>query len=146
MLGIHERLRAKSETRVKVSAAAKHVWPKIVTEARAGGIDHLQKVTGELRPKFDKITEYNHQQLEEVDIPLYRQMVDLFITKMHLAEPSTRKYLSALVQFVDLWERSLGGSLPREVAELVHADEGNLAPFYADLMSNFEQLRIILKE
>lgn len=146
MLGIREKLRAKGETRLKVSAAAGDVWPKLITEARTGGIEHLQEVRGELRPEFDKIIEHDNRQLKEELIPLYQQMVDLFTTKMHLAQPSTRKYFAALVEFVELWERSLGGSLPRQVAELVGANEKSLTAFYGDLVDNFEQLQIVLKE
>ena len=132
MLGIREQLSAKNKVRLKVSAAAR--------EASHGGIAQQEE-----REKFDKIIEYNNRQLTEVEIPLYRQMVDLFTAKMHLAEPSTQTHFPALVEFVEMWDRSLSGSLPRAVVERIGANEDTLMPFYADLEANFERLRASLK-
>jgi hypothetical protein len=146
MLGIRERLRAKGETRVKVSAAARVVWPKLIEQARASSVEHGEKVRKELGPQFEKIIEYNNNQLMEEELPLYRKMIDVFTTRMHLADISTRQHFSALVEFVELWDRSLGGTLPREVAEQVAADEEKLMPFYGDRVANFERLQTVLKE
>jgi hypothetical protein len=73
-------------------------------------------------------------------------MTDLFTAKMHLAEPSTRKHFGALIEFVEMWERSLRGALPGEVIEVVGANEENLTAFYTDLEGNFERLQAALKE
>jgi hypothetical protein len=145
-LGIRERIRTKSEVRLKVSAAANKVWPRLMEEARASGIDRLQQVREEQSPKFAKIIDYENRQLKEELIPLYRQMVDLFTTKMHLTEPSTRRHFTALVEFVEMWDRSLSGTLPSEVAELVGAQEDNLMPLYDDLEANFQRLQTALRE
>jgi len=72
-------------------------------------------------------------------------MVELFTAKMHLTESSTRAYFPALVEFVEMWDRSLRGTLPREVAERVGPNEESLMPFYADLETNFERLQAALK-
>jgi len=45
------------------------------------------RIAGEALPEFQRIIEYDNKQLEESDIPVYRQMLDLFTSKMHLAEP-----------------------------------------------------------
>ena len=71
---------------------------------------------------------------------------DLFTSKMHLAEPSTKAHFATLVEFIGLWERFLTRSLPHEVASRIGADEENLNPFYADLHENFERLQAALKE
>jgi hypothetical protein len=135
MLGIRERLSAKNKVRLKVSNVAREVWRQTIS----GGIPQ------EEREKFDKIIEYNNRQLTEVDLPLYRQMVDLFTAEMHLAQPSTRTHFPALVEFVEMWDRSLSGALPREVVERVGANEDSLIPFYTDLETNFERLQASLK-
>ncbi|MGO9455145.1 MAG: hypothetical protein ACLQDV_29480 [Candidatus Binataceae bacterium] len=100
MLGIRERLRAKGETRLKVSKAARTVWPRLVEEARAAH--------EELSQKFEKIIEYNNRQLQEELLSLYGQMVELFTTKMHFAEPSTRRHFGKLIEFVEMWDRLWG--------------------------------------
>jgi hypothetical protein len=145
MLGIWERLRAKNQVRLKVSAAANKEWPRLMNEARESGT--LQEVREELSPQFEKIIEYENQQLIEVDIPLYGQMVELFTAKMHLAEPSTRTHFPALVEFVEMWNRSLRRALPREVAQRVGvgANEDTLIPLYTDLTVNLERLTASLK-
>jgi hypothetical protein len=143
MLGIRERLRAKNEVRLKVSAAANAEWPRLMSTARESG--NLRETRERLSPEFGKIIEYENQQLKEEIIPLYRQMMDLFTAKMHLTEPSTRKHFPALVDFVEIWERSLGGALPREVVPLVGANEETLISFYTDLETNFERLQVVIK-
>jgi hypothetical protein len=97
-------------------------------------------------PAFEKIIEDDNRKLEAEYIPLYRQMLDLFTSKMHLAEPSTRQHLGALVEFVELWERCLRGALPGEVVARIGPDEENLSAFYADLEANFTRLQEGLKE
>ena len=77
---------------------------------------------------------------------MYTQVLDLFTSKMHLAEPSTRTHLGVLVEFIGMWERFLTGDLPHEVVSRIGADEGNLEAFYADLNDNFERLQSALKE
>jgi hypothetical protein len=84
MLGIWERLRAKHAVRLKVSTAATTEWPRLMNAAQASGT--LPETLAEKSPEFDRMREYGNQQLE-VDIALYEQMLDLFTTKMHLAQP-----------------------------------------------------------
>jgi hypothetical protein len=143
MLGIRERLRAKNEVRLKVSAAANAEWPRLMSAARETGT--LRETRERLSPEFEKIIEYENRQLKEELIPLYKQMLDLFTAKMHLAEPSTRTHFSALVDFIEIWERSLSGALPREVVPRVGANEETLMSFYTDLQTNFERLQASLK-
>src|ERR1035437_10904420 len=97
-------------------------------------------------PEFKRVIEYDNKQLEETDIPMYKQMLDLFISKIHLAGPSTRMHLAALVEFVGMWERSLAASLLHEVVTRIGADEEKLKPLYADLTENFGRLQAALRE
>lgn len=114
--------------------------------AREGGMENLHKTREQRWPEFNKIIEDHNRQVEEELIPLYRQMADLFTTKMHFAESSTRQHLGALVEFLEMWERSMRGALPAEVIELVAPNQENLTAFYADLGTNFERLQAALKE
>ncbi len=122
---------------MKVSNAARTAWPRRLEEA--------PEKREEIWPEYEKIIEHDNQQLKEELIPLYGHMMDLFTAKMHLTEASTRAHFAVLVEFVEMWNRSLRGSLPREVAELVGANEDTLMPFYGDLKTNFDRLQSALK-
>ncbi len=146
LLGMRQRLRAGGEIRLKVRNAAGAAWPRLVEEAREHSLDRLRELEEQRWPAFEKIIEDDNRKLEGEYIPIYRQMLGLFTSKMHLAEPSTRQHFGALVEFVELWERCLGGALPGEVVASIGPDEENLSAFYADLEANFTRLQDGLKE
>ena len=110
------------------------------------GMEAMHELQEKRWPEFERVIEYDNKQLEETDIPVYRQMLDLFTSKMHLAEPSTRTHLAQLVEFIGMWERSITGNLPRDVVKRIRADEEKLKTLYADLKENFERLQATLKE
>lgn len=146
MLGYRERLKARGELRLKVHNAAGSEWARLAERTREMGMDAMRGLQEQRWPEFQRVIEYDNKQLEEADIPVYRQMLDLFTSKVHLAEPSTRAHFSALVEFIGLWERFLTDNLPHEVASRIGADEENLKPLYADLNENFARLQAALKE
>ncbi len=80
----------------------------------------------------------------EVLMPLYRKMLDTFREKMWQAEPETRSYFPILVEFVDVWERRIRGTMPDEVTREIKHTEENLHPFYDHLTSTHDHLRSIL--
>jgi hypothetical protein len=82
--------------------------------------------------------DYNNRQLTEEIIPLYR--LDIFTDRMWLAEASTMRHYPALVEFVEVWNRFLDKSLPREVIDQIEHKEENLKPFYDDLQTHFTKL------
>jgi hypothetical protein len=145
MLAMHNIIRAKSEIRLKMSRTAHEEWQRLINEAQRFGIDRVQEVRKEAWPKYEKIIEYENQQLSDELLPLYRRMRELFVEKMHLAEPSTRGHFDALVEFVEMWDRWRGGALPPEVSERIGPREENLKPFYEDLAANFEKLQTAQK-
>jgi len=146
MLGYRERLKARGELRLKVRTVAGSEWERLTERTRETGMGAMHELQEKRWPEFQRIIEYDNKQLEESDIPVYRQMLELCASKMHLAEPSTRAHLPALVEFVGLWERFLTDNLPHEVARRIGADEENLKPLYADLSENFARLQTALKE
>jgi hypothetical protein len=147
MLAYRKRIRAKSELRLKISNVASAAWRSEISTAReAGGVARVQETRQELSPQFERIIEYDNQQLSNELIPLYAKMLDLFTKEMHLAEPSTRTHYAALVEYVELWERYLRESLPQTVAEQVPADENTLMSLYDDLEKHFERLQAKLKK
>jgi hypothetical protein len=146
LLGMRERLRAGGEIRLKVRTAAGAEWPRLVAEAREHSLDRLRELEEQRWPEYARIIEDDNRKLETEDIPQYRQMVDLFTSKMHFAEPTTRQHFGALVEFVELWERCLRGALTGEVVKRIGPDEENLSGLYEDLEANFTRLQEGLKK
>jgi hypothetical protein len=138
LLGIRSQIKAKSELRLKLSSAAGAAWP-----AKFAGIEDpmLKKEISERdSPAYDKLQDYNNRQLTEEIVPLYRKMLVIFTDGMWLAEPSTIRHYAALVEFVEIWNRFLDQSLPREVLQQIEHKEETLQPLYADLEHNLSTL------
>jgi hypothetical protein len=143
MLGMRSEIRRRGEVRLAVSRAADTAWRELCAEAR-GTSDvptALQSLTDTRGPAFQSIIDYNNRVLAEEALPAYREMVKLFRGSLWLAEASTRQHFSTLIEFVDIWERWLSGSLPAEViAKLNHCEE-LLEPLYQDLEGQHSRLR-----
>jgi hypothetical protein len=141
LLAIRSRIKAKSELRLKISQLAGEEWPKLAAAARSGGVERIEQLQEERWPEYEKILEYEGKQLREEILPAYREMVSLFISKMHLAEPATRNHLAELINFVEVWDRWTDGSLPREVLPRLDHSEKRLYPLYDDLEKQFAALQ-----
>jgi hypothetical protein len=91
---------------------------------------------------FHKIFEYDNEQLRAELLPKYRDMLALFTERYYLAAPDTRIFYEPFLEFVEIWNRWLGESLPVEVLEkLEHGEEG-VKPFYEHLESKMESLQM----
>lgn len=137
LLGIHFQIKAKSEVRRKVTSIAHESWPN--------GEKKKQRDEEE-SAAYAKLFDYNNSQLINELVPLYRKMLDYFTEHMWLAEQSTIAHYPVLVEFVEIWNRFLGGSLPKEALNSIEHKESNIFPFYEDLKSNFARLKAELKE
>jgi len=71
-------------------------------------------------------------------------MVATFRDKLWLAEPETRQFFAGLIEFVDVWERVLRGTLPGGVPAAIGHAEANLRPFYEHLETMADRLRDVL--
>jgi hypothetical protein len=144
MVALRARIKAKSETRVKVHSAADAQW-RYEVERRSG-----PELVNELRqfeegsPEYDQLVEDDNRRFREELLPLYRTMLECFTKHMWLAEPATRAEYPVLVEYIDIWERALAG-LPKGVARRLDHREERLHPLYADLEKQFEHLRDMLK-
>ena len=56
-----------------------------------------------------------------------------------------REHYTTIVEYVNVWERWLDGSLPREVLERLNHSEENLKPFYDHVLTTHDMLRAKLK-
>ncbi len=67
-------------------------------------------------------------------------MLAIFTDSGWLAEPSTMGFYATFVEFVEIWNRFLDQSLPREVLQQIEHKEGTLQPLYADLEHHLTRL------
>lgn len=141
--GMRAEIKAKSEVRVKIHAAGQKLWP----EKFAGVTDPdvKRRIYEDAWPGYEKTLKYSDEQLKNEIIPTYQKMVAHFASHMGYAEESTIAHYLGFVEFVEIWNRFLQGSLPREVAdELSHA-ESKLYPLYDDIELNAKRLSDELK-
>jgi len=141
LLGLRTEIRARSEFRVRVHGEADAAWRELCEAARRISVDELQRLTNERFQQFEKIIEFDNQRLTNELLPAYRKMVSLFRDNLWLAEPETRVHFPRLLEFVDVWDRSIAEALPREVLTRLGHDERLLDVLYADLQATHERLR-----
>ncbi len=142
LLGLRSEIKMLSELRLKISNISGKAWPEGVAEARErGGIDAVGNFSATEGPEFKKQVEYNNQQLTEKLLPAYRKMVEVFRDNLWLADEETKVYYGELVEFIEIWNRSLAKSLPREVLQRIGHSEEKLFPFYEHLQDKHDELR-----
>jgi hypothetical protein len=96
--------------RVKIQEAVDQAHVEDMLNAGPGGVEaasdpHL--------PGILKTVKDENQTFRELLMPRYREMVEVFRSKMWLAEPETRKHFAPLIEFVDVWDKILDDRLPR---------------------------------
>src|SRR5208282_5788209 len=139
MVGLRAEIRMLGELRVKLQNEADAAWRQLTDSVEPG--PESQALTAARFPKFRALIEHDNTQLNERLMPAYRMMVDLFREKLWLAENETREYYPVLVEFVDIWERWLAGSLPPELIERTGHTEVKLHPFYEHLEAQHARFR-----
>jgi hypothetical protein len=118
----------------------------MMEHAYKADMENVARINDERCPVFERIIDYDNRQLAEDIMPAYRKMAELFRCKMHLAEFSTIRHFAAFVEFVEIWNRWLDKSIPREVLGELNHSEKNLYPFYEDLADTFARLQRELRE
>jgi hypothetical protein len=151
MLALRLKILSQTELRENLSNKADEAWRGAVGRIYEGDneslkIERMAQLDRERWPSFEKLFDYSARQFTDEIVPSYRQMVDLFTSKIHLAEQSTIAYLPVLTQFVEIWNRWLNGSLPGEVLGLINHTESALAPFYEDVLENYRHMQSELSE
>jgi hypothetical protein len=141
LLGLRSEIRMRSEFRLKVHDIANSAWQTLCGDARKVGPEALAGLSKERFPEFDKIIKYDNRQLVDRLLPAYRKMVEIFRENLWLAEPETKAHFAKLLEFIDIWDRSVEDSLPREVLVLLGHDEKSLEPLYKNLQETHDSLR-----
>lgn len=139
MLGLRQEILAKSQLRLKIGQKAEETWHELFQEKMDPEIK--AKISNQRWPEFDALIKYDNKQLTEELIPAYRRMLDLFREKMWLADDTTKQYYPELVEFVEIWNRSLDHHLPLEVFRKIGHTEERLKPFYDNLNSQAVRIR-----
>jgi len=143
LLALRSEIKIRGELRLRIHNTADTIWRKLCEEAgKFPNPDEVQRKLSEERfPEFQKLIEHDNRKFSEETLPTYRRMVTIFRENMMLAESDTQPYFEKLLEFVDLWDRWMEKSIPREVIELLDQGEAPLQPFYRNLQENFEKLR-----
>ena len=144
LLGMRSELRALGEVGLKVKDTADEAWREIIGNQPSA--EAQAKLSAQRLPEFAKIVQYNNKQLRQALLPMYRTMVAVFRDNLSLAEPSTREHFATLVEFVELWTRSLDEKLPIEVQQRLSLEESKLQPFYENLEQTHDELRTKVKQ
>ena len=140
LLSLKKEIEAIGKVRLKIHGVAGKVWREMCSRYD-GNPPELQKLTKEKGDKFKKIIDYDNEYLETETLPAYHRMIEIFRNNLRLAEPSTVKHFSALLEFVNIWDRFPAGSLPGKVIrELEHSEE-SLYTLNDDLQLQHEKLR-----
>ena len=144
LLGMRAQILAKSEVRLKVSGATNEAWRKLIGRFDDAQLDqkieYIGRTEKERFPDFEKVIDENNRQFVEEIHPMYRKMVKHFADNMSLSETSTRQHFGALVEFVEIWDRWLNKTIPKEAIQLLGHSEDKLKPFYQDLSDHIESL------
>jgi hypothetical protein len=138
LYGMRKVIQTRSETRVKVSGAAGRAWAAPFEDVE-GDIDSIRELRKRL-PEYEKVIEDNNERFRTEVLPVYKKMADHFWQNIGLAEPSTRTHLSALLEFVEIWERWLDGKIPAEALPHLEHGEEKLLPLYDDIETNVTRL------
>lgn len=136
ILGRQKEIRAKSEIRNKISTKAKEAWKEKCKKASGS----INKKSPDFEP-YEKLIDYDNEQLKNELLPLYREMFHIFREKYYLAEPETLKWYSEFCEFIEIWERSLSKSIPNEVIRKIGHSERKVKPFYKELETRTNLLR-----
>lgn len=143
LLGLKERIRARSESRLRVSTAADSAWRKLYD---GQSIERQIELERKHKDDYGAIIDHDNAVLHDELLPLYREMVELFSKKIGLAEPSTRKWFGEFVHFVDIWDRVESKTLPADVSRELGHSEAKVHGFYDDLVANVERILRELKK
>lgn len=144
LLGMRAQILGKSEVRLKVSGATSEAWQELIGRSDDTQSDqkfeYIERTQKERFPDFEKVIEEGNRQFVEEIHPMYRKMVKHFADNMSLSESSTLQHFGALVEFVEIWDRWLNETIPKEVIPLLGHSEDNLKPFYQDLSDHMKSL------
>ena len=143
LVSLRAEIDARSRLRLKLEGAMDEAHMDGLLDAGQDA-QRAEDVTDKVIPSMLTVMRDEDRIFKEVLMPLYRKMLDIFREKTWLAEPETRVFLPPLVEFVDVWERHILGTMPGELILEINHTERNLHPFYEHLATTHDRLRGII--
>lgn len=146
LLGIRKEIATLSEYRRLAEDASGTWWKRVCSIAERIKDDpileeYFDKEGGMIMPQI----EYNNAQLKDRLIPAYRQLIKVFKNNYWLAEEDTKQHFSKLVMFVEMWDRILSHTHPREVMNTLRIEEKELLGLYENIEAQHAKLRARIK-
>jgi len=127
MQGLREEVASTSTIRSRIQENAERAWREVCAQIPKSDTAALARLTQERAQEFNKIIEFDNDKLHKELLPTYRRMANLFRENYWLADRDTRLYYPAVLEFVEIWERWVAGTLPAEVWRKLDHTEDNLA-------------------
>lgn len=105
LYGMRAQIREKGAFLRKISKATEEISKGLAVAPPGVPEDaHFNYVQNRMQ-EFGKADSETNRQVNDVILPLYRQMFDRFSSHMGLAEPATLDTFGTLVEFVETWDR-----------------------------------------
>lgn len=145
MQGLRQEIASTSALRVHIQENAERAWRELCAQVSKDDHEGLARLGAERSQEFKKIIEFDNDKLQKELLPAYRRMANLFRENFWLAEKDTRPYYPAVLEFVEIWERWVAGTLPVEVWRKLNHTEDNLAGFYRRISESHDRLRAKLE-
>lgn len=140
-----QEILALSSRRMMVAETARRLYDEQISRMSPEALMELDEVKEYGKNLMADIPYYN-KQFDEVLLPRYKEMRDLFRDNMALAERSTLQHWPAFIGFIDTWDMSR--SDPKHdlrVLMEVGVEEIQLHALYDDLDYHVRRLRAILQ-
>jgi hypothetical protein len=141
LVSLRAEIKARAELRLKIETALDGDYTRKMTEAAYGQVpvspNEIKEQTQARRSAADE----EFEAFKTISMPLYRKMLEIFREELWLAEPGTRDRLPLLIEFVEIWERYLAGTMPADVVGQIKHTERNVHPLYDDLTQVHDRLR-----
>ena len=136
LVSIRSEIRARGELRLKIETAIDEKHMRGLLDAgQHGDANAFERATDETLAPMLAVMHDEYKIFTDISMPLYRKMLDVFRERMWLAEPETR-YLPLLIEFVDVWERYIRGTMPDEVVREIKHTRGKPTPVLRSFDSN----------
>ena len=95
--------------------------------------------------ELNRLIQHDNKFVAEI-YPAYAKMVSVFRDNLWLADPETRGFYPALIEFVRIWERWLDDTMSSELVQAIGHSEEPLQPFFDHLQRKHDELRAKLSQ
>ena len=126
---------------MKVVRTISHLHERQTQEIRQQGHEAVHHATMESLNKLAVAKNHERQIFCDTVMPAYRKMLAVFREKIWLAEPATRDCFTPLVEFTDIWERTLVDTISPDIVTAMGHDAQNLRSLHRNIESTHDRQR-----